>query len=76
MTDEITNKVLLSHMQGMKSELIERIAKLEVKVDNLEKKVDDGFEDARRHREALQKDLDASIIMLGKHKAKLAKISV
>lgn len=69
MADEITNKVLLEHIQGMNAELIE-------KIDTLEKKVDRGFEEAKQHRQALQEDLDASIAMLGKHQTKLDKISV
>ncbi|MDP7246997.1 MAG: hypothetical protein QF741_00020 [Candidatus Peribacteraceae bacterium] len=87
MADDITNKVLLEHMQGMKAELLELILdikselkevkfELNGKIDTLEKKVDRGFEDARKHRQAIQEDLDASIVMLGKHQAKLEKVSV
>ncbi len=84
----ITNRLLLQHMQGMKSEILTRFDGLETRVDTLEKKVDDGFENVRRkfesvdrqfevarqHREALQEDLDASIRMLGKHDKKLARL--
>lgn len=80
-TIRITNAVLLQHMQGMKSELKqdikclgERIDSLENKVTGLEKKVDIGFENARlrfedahKHREALQEDLNATILMVGTH---------
>lgn len=88
MAQRITNGILLQHMQGMKSELKqdikglgERMDSLEGKVIRLEKKVDMGFEDARRqfedarkHREALQEDLNATIQMVGKHQRKLARI--
>ncbi len=37
-------------------------------------KMNDGFKEARQHREALQEDLDASIRMLGKHDKKLARL--
>ncbi len=88
--DDITNKVLLDHMQGMKYELQQqlsnietrvgglagRIGSLETKVISLDQKIEIGFEEARQHRNALQEDLNASIAMLYKHKVKLDKITV
>jgi len=66
----------MEHMQGMKYDLQQQISRLDMKVDNLERKVDEGFEDARLHRQALQEDLDVSIAMLGRHQEKLQKITV
>jgi len=79
--DNITNKMLLEHMQAMKNELIQkfyglenRFSGLENKVSHLEQKMDQGFEEARQHREAMQEDLDATIRMQAKHDKKLARI--
>ena len=88
MSEEITNIVLLKHMQGMKNDLQQQIADLDVKiggldtkigsldtkVSRLEKRVAEGFEDARLHRQALQEDLEATMRMLSKHDAKLARL--
>ena len=83
MADEITNKVLLEHMQGMKHELQQQITglgmrmeRVEVNLKQLSQQVEDGFEEARQHRQALQEDLEATIAMQAKHQQKLAKISV
>lgn len=72
MADEVTNKVLLEHMQGMKYELKQEIKDMkkelqqeirDVKKDvvHLEQKMDRGFEEAKEHREALQEDLVATM---------------
>ena len=68
MPDEITNKVLLEHMQGIKYELKQEMKDMKqeihgVKSDlsRLEQKVDRGFEEASQHRQALQEDLTATI---------------
>lgn len=78
MSEEISNGMLLEHMQAMKTDLQRQIAGLDKKIDTkitvLEKYVRKGFEEARQHRQALQEDLDASIRMLGKHDAKLAHL--
>lgn len=58
----------------MKSEIITRIENLETRVETMNIKMNDGFKEARQHREALQEDLDASIRMLGKHDKKLARL--
>ncbi|MBU0767137.1 hypothetical protein KKF55_05175 [Patescibacteria group bacterium] len=83
MADEITNKVLLEHMQGMKYELQQQIMGLEnrmggveQRMGGLEQRMEDGFEEARQHRQALQEDLEATITMQAKHQQKLEKISV
>ncbi|MBU1910835.1 hypothetical protein KKG16_00305 [Patescibacteria group bacterium] len=83
MADEITNKVLLEHMQSMKHELQQQITgfgmrmeRVEVNLKQLSQHVEDGFEEARQHRQALQEDLEATISMQAKHQQKLAKISV
>ena len=82
MAEEITNIVLLEHMQGMKNDLQQQIADLDAKiggldgkVSRLDKKMTEGFEDARLHRQALQEDLEATMRMLSKHDAKLARLS-
>lgn len=75
---DITNHVLLGHMQSMKEKLGNRIGKVETgvnslgkKVGNLEKRIDNlstemkqGFQEAKQHREALQEDLEATILKL------------
>ncbi len=75
MADEVTNGMLLAHMQGMKNDLQQQIVILNQKIDGLAQKVNEGFEDARLHRQALQEDLDATIRMVGKHEVKLARMS-
>ncbi len=81
MADDITNIVLLRHMQAMKSDLQEQIAALDRKIEGVNKNTTSlaeemrrGFEDARQHRQALQEDLEATIRMLGKHDMKLARL--
>ena len=81
MADEITNRVLLEHMQGMKNDLQQQISSLDVKVTGLEQKltqlahkVDEGFEDARRHRQALQEDLEETMKVQGRDATKLARL--
>lgn len=73
-TTRITNGILLQHMQGMKAELKQDIQNVSTRIDQLEQKVDKGFKDARQHREALQEDLNATILMVGKHQRKLARL--
>lgn len=76
MADEIiTNGVLLEHIQAMKNDLIQRIDLVDTTVERLTQRVEQGFEEARLHRQALQEDLDATIRMVGKHDKKLACIS-
>lgn len=85
MADDITNIVLLRHIQAMKSSLEEQIAAVDQKADRntatltgkiatLTGEMQKGFEEARQHREALQEDLEATICMLAKHEAKLARL--
>ena len=88
MAQDITNGILLEHMQGMKNDLqqqiggvnqqiggiIVRMDRLEGKITRLEQKVDEGFDDARLHRQALQEDLEATITLQAKHGAKLARL--
>ncbi len=89
MTSDITNTVLLEHMQGMKLELQTEVKNMKIElqkeiksskfelqnqISQLNGKVDRGFEDARVHRTALQADLDASIRMLAKHDRKLVRL--
>lgn len=81
MADDITNGMLLQHMQGMKYDLevkIDDVGRglrgLAQKVDRLSQRVEEGFEEARQHRQALQEDLEATILMQAKHQAKLARL--
>ncbi len=82
MADEIiTNGILLEHIQAIHGELLtvkqdlqQQIARVDAKVDRLEQKVHQGFEEARQHRQALQEDLDATIRMVGKHEVKLTRL--
>lgn len=87
MADDITNQVLLDHMQsmkfelqqemrGMKFELQHEIRDVQKNLKNLEERVERGFEEARLHREALQEDLEATMRMQAKHQRKLEKLSV
>lgn len=78
----ITGKILLDHIQSSKLELKQDIRNLSTQFDSLEKrldslevKVEDGFRDAREHREMLQIDLDATIRMQSRHERELAVIS-
>ncbi len=92
MADDITNGMLLQHMQGMKNDLQQQldglngkmdglktelkkdIGRLDNKITLLSTKMDQGFEDARRHREALQEDLEETMRVQGKHGVKLARL--
>ncbi len=81
MADDITNKMLLEHMQGMKNDLQQQITGIDNKVvglqgqlTNLTIEVRQGFSDAKKHREALQEDLEATMQMVGKHDIKLARL--
>lgn len=84
MADDITNIVLLNHMQTMKmglqeqmqtmkSELQEQIAGIDNRLTSLTVEVRKGFEDVRLQLVALQEDLEATIRMVGKHDWKLAR---
>jgi hypothetical protein len=85
MTEEITNLVLLEHMQAMKHDLQLQITALDRRLtgkidglggrmDRFEARIEQGFQEARAHRQELQADLDATINMLMKHDKKLARL--
>jgi hypothetical protein len=81
MNEEITNLVLLQHMQAMKYELGQQVKNLGQQVATLRQdtqrefeKVHYKLEDIRLHCEALEVDLNATILMVGKHQKKLAKL--
>lgn len=80
MVDDITNKILLGHMQAMKNDLQTQITTmkndLQTQITGLKEDVHLGFTEAREHRQALQEDLEATMRMLAKHQEKLARISV
>lgn len=82
MADDVTIKMLLEHMQAMEGRLLtqigglgKRLGGVEQRLTALEERVDRGFEDARRHRESLQEDLDATIRLQGKHSATLTRLA-
>jgi len=54
---DITNAVLLQHMQGMKAELKEDIAKLDKRITGLEKKVGVGFSEMKHDIGAMKNAL-------------------
>ncbi len=85
MADDITNIVLLQHIQAMKSglegkmdtmqqALLLRITALEMALANLTTQTHQGFEEARQHRQALQEDLEETMRVLAKHGTKLARL--
>jgi hypothetical protein len=81
MSENITNLVLLEHMQAMKADLLQQVKQIRIdlttldyKVDTLSERVERGFEEARKHRQELQEDLDATIRMFMKHDKKLARL--
>ena len=82
MADDITNKMLLEHMQAMKNDLQQQIGEIKIQLADLKENVTDltiemrqGFEDARQHRQALQEDLEATMRLQGKHSATLARLT-
>lgn len=75
MAPRITNGILLEHIQGMRNDLQSQINALALQITRLERKVDQGFAEAREHREALQEDLDATIRLQYKHGRKLERLA-
>jgi|GEM_PF-3406362 len=77
MANDISNIVLLQHIQAMKSSLEEQIAAVDQKIERntaiLTTEMRKGFEEAREHRHAFQEDLAATMKMLGKHERKLPR---
>lgn len=78
MADDITNIVLLQHIQAMKSSLELQIASVDQKIDGntakLTEEMRQGFAEAREHRQALQEDLEETMRLLSKHETKLARL--
>jgi hypothetical protein len=86
MPEEITNRVLLEHMQAMKYDLQQQITGIKGEIVGIKSEVigikgelrdlrsdmNKGFDEARKHRQELQQDMDATINMLMKHDKKLA----
>lgn len=58
MTNDQLFKALVSSQSTMKSELLARINKLDVRVDKLENKMDKGFEDIKWRLDTLGKQLN------------------
>lgn len=74
MADDITNIVLLQHMQKMKSDLEQQIAKQGIGLENLTREVRGGFAEVHQHLQALQEDLEATMEVQSKHQTKLARL--
>ena len=74
MADDITNKMLLEHMQGMKEALQEQITGLGGNIVSLGMEMRQGFSDTQKDIQALQEDLVATMLMLDKHSTKLARL--
>ena len=75
MEGEITNKVLLEHMQGMKHELLQKIGLVEEGLKRLRQDTNQGFEEAKQHRQALQEDLEETMRVQSGHTKRLATLS-
>ncbi len=74
MVKDITNSVLLEHIQALKNDLQSQISRLDKKIDRIDAKVDRGFEEARQHREALQEDVEVTMHAVYAHGKKLARL--
>jgi flagellar biosynthesis/type III secretory pathway protein FliH len=76
--DEITNRVLLEHMQGMKHELQQQIQglrnDLQKQISALDVKVTDMGEEMRQNFRMLQEDLEETMRVQARHGARLAKM--
>jgi len=89
MDDEITNKMLLEHIQAMRYSLEidinglrsdikiikSDILNIKIDINNLSDRVDEGFKEAALHRKALQEDLDATIKMQAQHQQQLKTLA-
>ncbi|MFH0770417.1 MAG: hypothetical protein V1926_03495 [Candidatus Peregrinibacteria bacterium] len=84
MVDDITNKVLLEHIQGLRNDLQQQIntlqqqsvgaqKSLQQQISVLAVEMHQGFEEARQHRNALQEDLEETMRVQSKHSALLAR---
>jgi hypothetical protein len=74
MADDITNLVLLEHMQAMKADLQTQITALDRKMEKRFTGVEEKLEDVRQHSLMLEEDLKAAIDILLKHDRKLARL--
>ncbi|MDD4287845.1 MAG: hypothetical protein PHO20_03690 [Candidatus Peribacteraceae bacterium] len=74
MTDDITNGVLLEHIQGMRNDLQQQISALQQQISALAAEVHQGFKEAQEHRQALQEDLEETMRVQSKHAAKLVRV--
>jgi len=74
MVDDITNTVLLEHMQAMKSELLQRISTIEHDIKQIGQNMKQGFEDAHKDRGAPREDLEETMRVQGVHAEKLARV--
>lgn len=73
MTDDgtITNKILFDQIQLGRKEARE----IKKNLERLEKKMDEGFQEAKERREEIREDLDATIRMQASHEQELAVLS-
>jgi len=85
MADEITNSMLLEHIQAMKYELQHQIADvntglqkqitvLQKDVHQIKEDMTQGFDDAKKDRQALHEDLEETMRVQGAHAEKLAHV--
>lgn len=89
MAHDITKAMLLEDIQAIKNDLQGQIGNVTTRLTGLEgsitnlaiemrhglSRMDQRFEEARLHRQALQEDLDATIRMQGKHETAIARQS-
>ena len=73
--DIVTNRLLLQHIQGMKSDLQTQISNLGKEMRQEFGKVHEELEGARKHREALQEDLYETMRVQGKHSRKIKALA-
>ena len=84
MTDDgtITNKILFDHIQLGRKEVREFKKDLQLQINTFEQKMDQKFQEvderlneAKKHREAIAEDLDATIRMQAVHDTKIAVLT-
>ena len=74
MDDVVTPRMLLQHMQGMKSDLQTQISHLASEVRNGFAETRRQFEEAREHRQALQEDLEETMRQQSKQNTRITRL--
>lgn len=86
MADDITNGMLLEHIQAMKSDLQQQIAAvhnglqqqingMQQQITGLAQEMRQGFAEVRQDIKALQEDLAATMRVQGEHETKLRRLA-